>query len=312
MTASLLDWAFGRHAARLARMGYDVIPISRANDRTYTYPGKQPAQRRGWSDGCRRQLWPEFAECGVGILTARTPALDIDVLEPKVAGAIQWAADRELGDVPVRVGQAPKRLLPYRLAGEPFGKIRLEWRKGLGADLHPATKAPGVEILANGQQFVAFGVHPGTGQPYHWYRDPNLSLAHGLLTPRSHSDFVRFVHTLAKVLERLGAEQIKIGGPGWPSKHVTVQRPRPQAAKGSARRIRDALERRGNPDLHYDDWIRLGHAIKAELPGDDGLAVWEWWSGLSPKNNPRITTRKWATFRPSRISAGTVFWEAPL
>ena len=27
---------------------------------------------------------------------------------------------------------------------------------------------PGIEVLGAGQQFVAFGVHPGTGHPYHW------------------------------------------------------------------------------------------------------------------------------------------------
>ena len=50
--------------------------------------------------------------------------------------------------------------------------------------------------------------------------------------------------------------------------------------------IRAALERQGN-DCDYDTWIKLGHAIKAALPGKDGLAIWLWWSSLSSKERPR-------------------------
>jgi hypothetical protein len=74
-------------------------------------------------------------------------------------------------------------------------------------------------------------------------------------------------------------------------------------------RITAALESMGNGDLHYDEWIRIGHAIKAEL-GEAGLPVWLWWSSLSAKNDPRLSRKKWATFNPQRIGAGTIFWEA--
>ena len=75
-------------------------------------------------------------------------------------------------------------------------------------------------------------------------------------------------------------------------------------------RFTDALEAYGNQDLHYDDWIRIGHALKRELPGADGLALWEWWSSLSAKNDPELTRRKWATFNPIEITAGTIFYLA--
>jgi len=300
---------FGEHAPRLAALGYDVIPISPPGP--HPSNGKRPAMVEGWQRGCPREDWPRYARCGVGILSRRTPALDVDVLHPDVAHAVQAAADRELGDVPYRIGRAPKLLLPYRLAGQPFAKLKLVWRSGLGADMHPPTKPPGVEILADGQQFVALGIHPDTGQPYRWHRDPDLSLPRGLLTPRSHSDFVRFLWRLAAVLRRLGAEEMKLSGPGLEPQAVSgAATPRPRVLKADAERIREALERMGNPDLHYDDWIRLGHAIKAELPGDDGRRLWEWWSSLSSKNDPRATGRKWAGFNPRAVTAGTIFWES--
>ena len=65
---------------------------------------------------------------------------------------IEGLAKRMLGDTPaVRIGRAPKRLLVYR-AAQPF--------KGF--------KYPPIEVLGLGQQFIAYGIHPDTAQPYHW------------------------------------------------------------------------------------------------------------------------------------------------
>ena len=50
--------------------------------------------------------------------------------------------------------QAPKRLLVYRAATAFRGRKR-----------HP------LEVLARGQQFVAYAIHPVTGQPYAWPED---------------------------------------------------------------------------------------------------------------------------------------------
>ena len=65
-----------------------------------------------------------------------------------------------VGDAPVRFGQAPKRLRVYRTA-EPFTKLSTAGYRLPGDE--PGAKAHKVEILAAGQQFVAYGVHPDTG-----------------------------------------------------------------------------------------------------------------------------------------------------
>ena len=63
----------------------------------------------------------------------------------------RWRCDT-LGQTPaIRIGRAPKRLLVYR-AAEPFAGF----------------KYPPVEVLGLGQQFVAYGRHPDTGEPYQW------------------------------------------------------------------------------------------------------------------------------------------------
>jgi hypothetical protein len=222
--------------------------------------------------------------------------------------------------------------MPFQLRGEPYAKMKVSWR-GYRDELQEPTRPPAVEILAGGQQFVALGIHPGTGQPYQWTRDPDLSLPHGMLPLMDKAKAERFMRIVAGALKRMGATDIRVSGFAWSpdatklatapeqnsgrlpncgthpasalmAKHGITSAPRTTTAD----EIEDALRRRGNHHLHYDEWIKIGHAIKAALPGVDGKAIWEWWSGLSSKNDPDVTSKKWATFNPERVTAATIFW----
>jgi Primase C terminal 2 (PriCT-2) len=307
-TSSVKSGSFGRHVGRLTHYGYDCVPITRATD-PVPDAGKRPAIS-GWQNGCPPEQWPLYADYGLGILTERTPAIDIDVLDETLAEKIHAAAERALGgDPPWRVGQWPKRLIPYRLDDEPFSKIKVTWR-GLGDRLHEPTRPPAVEVLARGQQFVAIGPHPGTGQLYRWHRDPWLSLPRCFLPPLSYARAARFMQALRAALAAASATDIRLSGVREPDTRLTRPTREPGLWRSDTKRIADALEAYGNRDLHYDDWVRIGHALKRELPGADGLALWEWWSSLSAKNDPELTRRKWATFNPTEITAGTIFYLA--
>ena len=138
---------FGEAAARLVDNGFEPLPIKRAQ--------KAPAVSR-WStipiDAEQVQRWSvPFGPCGIGLRTGRLIGIDIDSLDPDLAHQIAACATTRFGPTLVRVGLWPKRLLLYRTE-EPFAKL----------------KSPQVEILGAGQQFVTFGIHPVTGQPYHW------------------------------------------------------------------------------------------------------------------------------------------------
>ena len=99
---------------------------------------------------------------GLGLACGRAAAADVDVYDPELADAIEALAIEHLGTTPLRrVGQPPKRLLVYQVEDGPLPKAQTpELLKG---DL----KAK-VEVLGQGQQFVAFGVHPVTGLPFAW------------------------------------------------------------------------------------------------------------------------------------------------
>jgi hypothetical protein len=106
------------------------------------------------------------AMVSTGILTAHTPAIDIDILAGPAADAVEdllrdWFDGR--GALLCRFGNAPKRALLFRTTA-PFSKLTAQFRAPNGS-FHK------VEILCDGQQLVADGIHPDTGRPYEWARD---------------------------------------------------------------------------------------------------------------------------------------------
>lgn len=138
---------FANAAAQLLDNGYEPLPIK---------PGqKVPALSRWTSvaiDAAAIETWRvRHGSCSVGLRTGWLTGVDIDILDPDRAHAAQALAIERFGETLVRVGRWPKRLLLYRTE-TPFAKM----------------KAGQVEILGLGQQFVAFGLHPGTRRPYSW------------------------------------------------------------------------------------------------------------------------------------------------
>ncbi|QDC10092.1 hypothetical protein FHY55_12910 [Oceanicola sp. D3] len=138
---------YGDLAPPLLENGYEPLPIIPRE--------KRPALSRWTScpvDSDAVETWSrQFPGHSVGLRTGALVGLDIDVLDPDRAHEVQALAEHRFGATLIRVGLWPKRLLLYRTV-VPFGKL----------------KAGQVEFLGAGQQFVAFGTHPGTGQPYYW------------------------------------------------------------------------------------------------------------------------------------------------
>jgi putative DNA primase/helicase len=232
--------------------------------------------------------------------------MDIDTLDQEIGDALQELIDEHLGAAPIRYGRAPKRAMPFRLAGEPFGKLQITWRPIADTGDVGRKKPPGLEILAAGQQFVALGVHKDTGATYRWERDPDLSIPRSLLPGLDRARADRFMRVAARFIVDIGGELINGASLAEPPVR-TARRPLRRPQVPGQQSIAAALERIGNPDLHYDQWIRIGLALKSAL-GEGGRDLWLWWSALSGKNDPRLTERKWTSFKPTRIGAGSIFY----
>ena len=284
-----------RVGARLVTNGYAILPIA---------PGtKKPGQfaRAAWHDYPKWNrhasratteievaTWSTWPGCGVGIVGGAVAALDIDIADDgELALRIERLARERLGDTPaLRIGKPPKRLLVYRTR-EPFAGIR---------------RAP-LEVLCLGQQFVAYAEHPDTGQPYAWPDEGLADLDIGSLPEIDAAQAAAFLdEALALIPPELRPRSL--GGNGASGTGATCLPGHAQA--GTLAAIRSALAWLPNAELDYDSWMRIGMALKGAL-GEEGAALFADWSAQAAKNDPAATAKAWASFRPARIGAGTIY-----
>ncbi|WCR17133.1 PriCT-2 domain-containing protein [Paracoccus alcaliphilus] len=61
-----------------------------------------------------------------------------------------------------------------------------------------------------------------------------------------------------------------------------------------------------NDELDYDSWMRIGMALKGAL-GEAGAGVFTDWSAQVAKDVAATTAKAWASFKPDRIGAGTIY-----
>jgi Family of unknown function (DUF5906)/Bifunctional DNA primase/polymerase, N-terminal len=156
----------------LHRNGYHPTPVI-SHDQPVKRPGKQPAIPRwqkavadeaeiaGWSDqgGSR-------TAANTGLLTGDIAGIDIDVPDAALVAEVRALVESVLGPTPlVRFGATPKSLLVYRVAIPAVPVMTKIMTPELF--LADGTKLQ-VEVLGQGQQFVGFGIHPDTKQPYRW------------------------------------------------------------------------------------------------------------------------------------------------
>ena len=108
-----------------------------------------------------------------GVLTAHTPALDIDVMHQEAAEYVEDLANYSFdgrGTFLLRYGNKPKRAILFRTE-TPFAKRQVRFQDKDGVE-HK------VEFLGDGQQLVVAGVHPDTHQPYAWEEFTPWDIAH--------------------------------------------------------------------------------------------------------------------------------------
>jgi Bifunctional DNA primase/polymerase, N-terminal len=146
---------------QLLQAGYQPIPVR----------GKIPPftawQQKTETNPDEIDIWSKvFPDAlSTSLLTRRTPALDLDILHQEAVEACEALARErfeEKGHFLTRIGRPPKRAALFR-TNQPFKKILVNLIAPNG-DTNQK-----IEMLADGQQLVAFGIHPDTGRAYHWH-----------------------------------------------------------------------------------------------------------------------------------------------
>jgi hypothetical protein len=281
-----------RFGARLVTNGYAILPIAPGTKKPGRYKRGAWADYPEWNRHAERgttevevATWSAWPDCGVGIVGGAVAAVDIDVAEDAdLALKIERLARDRLGDTPaLRIGRAPKRMLVYRTA-EPFRGIKR----------HP------LEVLCLGQQFLAYAVHPDTGAPYAWPEEGLADLEITNLpeiTAEAATAFLDEAYALLpEALRQRGLSAVAPKG--------DVGRSHGQF--GTLPAIEAALAWLPNAELDYDSWMRVGMALKGAL-GEAGAGIFADWSAQAAKDVPTTTMKAWASFKPDRIGAGTIY-----
>jgi AAA domain/Primase C terminal 2 (PriCT-2)/Bifunctional DNA primase/polymerase, N-terminal len=287
----------------LRKVGLHPIPLE----------GKIPPMK-GWQqkfDVSEEEIrrWEKTYPCArnTGVLAKPTPGLDIDIRDETAAEAVEALAREfleEHGDIHVRFGLPPKRLIPLR-TDEPFNKLTRTFSEPKGPD----GKNPKIEILGNGQQYVVAGIHPDTGAPYRWFGGDLATIKRENLPYIRREDMERFLDAATKLL----VEEHGFVLEGGTTRGDNGGEPgaEPQAEGGLIAAALAVIPNNAN----WDGWNNIGMAVwRATAGSEAGRAAWDAWSKKNPaKYDARNTAEKWAAYfksPPTRIGAGTIFYLA--
>jgi putative DNA primase/helicase len=301
--------------------GYHPVPVVGPHVHTHS-AGKRPTMT-AWQTKCLTadpheiESWSRSQRnnTNTGILCGEVVGIDIDVLDEALSAKLVGEALVTFGPTSLRrIGRAPKILLLYRVE-IPHDKLStpdLLFGNGIKAK---------VEILAQGQQLVAFGIHPDTRSPYYW---PEMSPCDipvsdvPLVTLESLKQFVANSETILRA--EGGRTDAEIKGKTTKARSNNREDEKREKTgkiagafrggeKQSREKITDALDHIPN-DLSYDDWIGIGYALYHGL-GDDGRDLWETFSAKYPGHDPHVTAEKWPSFANGRsITVATIFYFA--
>jgi hypothetical protein len=187
-------------------------------------------------------------------------AFDADTMDPALAAIIEEEIERVAGQLPKRVGRAPKAMYIARCVGLPYQRIDFGQRDARG-------NAERLEILAVGKQFVVAGIHPKTMQPYTW--------------PRAFVPFGQLVElTIAQVEAILNALRQRLPAASAIIKEGSGTDVPQESLKGRLDAVERAMDALPNTSALFpsrEDYRNIGYAIKAALP-DEPEAAFEIWA----------------------------------
>lgn len=283
MTAFLAEYG-----PALLDKGYPIIPIR---------AGFKHPQRKGWqslqADADQLDAWIAngYADGGVGVLCREVPGVDLDVNDPDVVDQLVDWCDRELGVAPRRIGEAPRTLLAFR-AEAPFRKLQSTKYTDFLDREHK------VEILGDGQQFVAYAVHPGTGQPYQWVGEGLADIKRDDLPVLTVEDAKRLIEYFESIVPDdwepvAGTGSLDDAAPasGDPFENFAPK------VDLTTKQIEIALSKL-DPDMPMAEWVKVGMGCHHQFDGtEEGFQLWDAWSANGVKYAPNEMRARWRSFQ---------------
>jgi Bifunctional DNA primase/polymerase, N-terminal len=143
--------AFNEFAERLVANGFTVTAARGKAPLVPRWQNPRPTNIDFLRKVLRSNRYPD---CNIGIVCGRVVAIDLDSEIAAENDRLKLLAHELIGPTRFeRIGRAPRTLLLYRPAE---------------GEVIPSCRVGSIDVLAGGKQFIAYGFHPHTGQPYRW------------------------------------------------------------------------------------------------------------------------------------------------
>ena len=302
------------HAEALFNLGYSPIPIKPKSKIPFFGKGES------WQIPIDLKLLKIWAANGKGsgsVAIKDIGAIDCDIRDKDMSNFMIKNIREIIGDdIAIRVGHAPKFLIPIAPSSAVNHKLKWTWYDLKGVKQE-------IEILSPGDQyFVAYGEHP-SGTEYRWLGGPDLLKRDAIDLPIiDEMDLAQIEDIFNTEAERLGWTQEN------PNKKETINNspqhiidddfkvPGGRNAPGGIAELRVWLR---HLDKHCcddrDEWIKIGAALHHETAGsNEGWVLFDSWSQDSEKYTGRIDTlKRWESYQNNRgvngskcATAGTI------
>lgn len=283
-----------KYALRVVNNGYDICFIRPGEKRPF---GKDWEAKRHGPKRIASALDAGRGDFGVGIKSKMTPGVDIDCYDEDLVAHMVRVTEDLCGETLQRVGLPPKTLLVYR-AEEPFPKTQSK------VFIDDEGRQVKLEVLGDGQQFVALHIHPDTEKPYRWKDKRSiLDVSHDDLPVIDRDDALEIVAEFERQARKRGWQEKST------VKRLTDQRSRGKEYNYDDPFISDKSKVDLSPEqllkkLHsvpnaddYDTWFHVGMALYHQFDGsDEGLMMWHEWSASAPNYDMDALDEKWPTF----------------
>lgn len=283
-------------AQALIDNSYRLVPVH----------GKRPIWERWvnrWAENA--QVFTTAGVTGIGVLLGQGESpiitVDCDCDDETTSREFYQALCNYVNGgakLPVRIGRWPHWTVPLRTAVVPPRMASIKW-------FFMDAMAPGrVEIGTHGQQFVAYGVHPGTGKSYRWqHGDLTVLTPMDLPELTSLDEVIGLLDLFDDIARRGGAKELdgrKGTDRGAMVPISALEQEPPLEGVTIEQATKDLAKLEGYDD--YDTWLRIGMALHHQFEGGgNALELWNRWSQQSAKYaGAEDIKRRWRSFKSSR------------
>jgi len=306
------DQTFGKLAPELLANGYKPIPTRKKSKLPWLN------KRESWQVDITEEVvtgWASNGRAGGGVALTGLCAIDCDCYNKAISNAmVKYILNNSDIEEPLfRIGQPPKFLLPCHADSAIEHKHKNTW-------YDPDGQRHEIEFLAAGDQyFLAYGIHPDTGQPFRWLGDSPMDRTAGSLPRVDEMDIAGLEDEWDRLCCEAGFTRDK---PGQPAGQVGNEPTNRQSAKavaeplGGMKQPGDMADPSGIAEMAVwlghlpaewacdrDQWIKIGAAVHHETAGsNDGWLIWDKWSksGGDKYKGRKDTMAVWESYDQER------------